>query len=157
MDRRPRPTKGWWKAYDALYGKGEPRQLELGAAKTAPKSKAKPRVDCPTEQNEQFVLAAWLRKNNIPFHHSPNGGRRDYLEAVKFKRLGTSAGFPDIFIPISRKSSHGLFLELKRVSGGRLSDSQLIWRDLLLREGYAWYEAKGAQEAIKIVEDYLKC
>lgn len=110
----------------------------------------------PTEQDEQFVAVAWLKKMGIPHHHSPNGGSRDVREAAKFKRLGTSPGFPDIWIPLARKSHHGLYIELKRVSGGRLSDHQKYWRDQSLREGYAWYEAKGALECIKIVKDYLK-
>lgn len=109
----------------------------------------------PTEQQEQFVLVHWLKKNNIPHHHSPNGGRRDPIEAAKFKRLGTSAGFPDIFVPLQRKGRGGLFLELKRASGGVLSEAQTIWRDLLILEGYAWYEAKGFEEAKKIVQEYL--
>ena len=109
----------------------------------------------PTEQQEQFVLAHWLRLNKIPHHHSPNGGYRNPIEAAKFKRLGTSAGWPDLIIPKARKGYHGLLLELKRLKGGVLSEAQAYWRDLLISEGYAWHEARGAEEAIKIIENYL--
>lgn len=146
-----KPSKKWWGAYRGLYGE----QADL----IEPTKAAKPKPDkpaLPTEQQEQFVAVAWLRKMNIPHHHSPNGGYRDYREAAKFKRLGTSAGFPDIFIPKARKGYHGLYIELKRVSGGKLSEAQEWWRDLLLAEGYAWHEAKGATEFIQFVENYLK-
>lgn len=109
----------------------------------------------PSEQQEQFVLAHWLRLKNIPHHHSPNGGYRNPIEAAKFKRLGTSPGFPDIFIPEPRKGHHGLFLELKRVKGGVLSESQAQWGELLIKNGYAWHEPRGAEEAINIITDYL--
>jgi VRR-NUC domain len=112
--------------------------------------------ECPTEQQEHFVAAAWLREMNIPHHHSPNGGYRDIREAAKFRRLGTSAGFPDLWIPLARKGYHGLYIELKRVKGGVLSDQQKYWRDLSIKEGYAWFEARGAQQMMDIVLNYLE-
>jgi len=148
--QRKKPTKRYWRCYDALYGNG---QLELGTP--PPKKRGLPKKVCATEQDEQFVAAAWLKKNNIPHHHSPNGGYRDIREAAKFKRLGTSAGFPDFWIPLARKGHHGLYIELKRLFGGVLSEHQQYWRDLSLKEGYAWFEAKGADELIRIVQEYL--
>ncbi len=109
----------------------------------------------PSEQDEQFRAHAWLVKKGVIHHHSPNGGARDWREGAKFKRMGTSAGFPDFVIPYSRKGYHSLYIELKRVSGGKLSEHQVWWRDFLMREGHAWFEAKGADELIKIVTDYM--
>lgn len=157
-----KPTKRWWRAYGQLYGKTEePKQLELPSVADlnaiVKKELKKAKANVPTEQDEQFVFVAWLTKKNIIHHHSPNGGFRDVREAAKFKRLGTKAGFPDILIPYARKSHHGLLIELKRVSGGKLSEHQLWWRDFLIKQGYAWFEAKGANEAIRIVEDYFRC
>ena len=158
MDRKP--TRKWWRAYGELYGK----QIELGEGqsrgleektRSAPKKAVK--RDCPNEQQEQFVAIAWCHRNNIVVHHSPNGGYRDVREAAKFKRLGTSAGFPDLILPYMRKGYGGLYIELKRVYGGKLSEHQEWWRDHLIKEGYAWYEAKGAEECIKIIRDYLSC
>lgn len=145
-----RPTKRYWASYKALYGE----QTELI---TKPKSViAKPKSVLPTEQQEQFVAVNWLRKRNILFYHVPNGGYRDYREAAKFKRLGVQPGVPDICVPVARKGYHGLYIELKRVKGGALSETQQWWRDQLIAEGYLWYEAKGAADLIEFVENYLR-
>ena len=153
--------KGYFKAHQALYG-DHSEQIELlgcGASQFGQKCsgglKKAVKRDCPTEQEEQIIAVTWCRKNNILVHHSPNGGYRDVREGAKFKRMGVSAGFPDLELPYMRKGHGGLYIELKRLFGGRLSDSQLFWRDHLIKEGYAWYEAKGAQEAIGFIRDYL--
>lgn len=153
-----KPPKRYWRAYGMLYGESQPEQLALAPSGEAPQPKkraVKPKVKAPTEQQEQFVAHAWLTKKNVIHHHSPNGGYRNPIEAAKFKRLGTSAGFPDLFIPYPRKGYHGLFIELKRVSGGKLSPEQVKWGEFLQRQGYAWYEAKGFADVEKIVKDYF--
>jgi hypothetical protein len=164
MERKWKPTRKWWAAYGELHGnavKPDTAQMEMsglvkGVSVTPIAKPKKVKKAVPTEQHEQFVVVAWLRKMNVLVHHSPNGGYRNPIEAAKFKRLGVSAGFPDLFLPYARKGRYGLYIELKRVSGGRLSEYQEFWRDHLLKEGYAWFEAKGAEEAINIVKDYLQ-
>lgn len=149
---RNRPTKAWWRAYGSLMGE----QIELGETKPERSKKKSPSLgDVPTEVQEQVVAATWLSKKNIPFYHIPNGGYRNALEGAKFKRMGVKAGVPDLCIVVSRKGYHGLYIELKRVSGGTLSDSQKFWGELLTKQGYLWKEAKGAKEVIEIVEDYF--
>ncbi len=147
-----RPTKIWWKNYGALCGE----QAELSVDNGSPEvKKINCPPSCPTEVEEQIVVASWLMKKNVPFYHVPNGGFRDYREAAKFKRMGVRSGVPDLCICVSRKGYHGLYIELKRVFGGRLSETQIFWRDILLGEGYFWSEGKGAAECIKIIEDYI--
>lgn len=151
-------TKKYWKAIDSLYGEQIP--VEGGHAtpkvkKASSGAKKAVKLDCPKEQQEQFVFVAWLRAKNIKHQHAANGGYRDIREAAKFKRLGVSAGFPDIEIPYRRKGYGCLYIEIKRRNGGVLSESQKEWRDHLIKEGYAWYEGKGADECISIVCDYL--
>lgn len=151
-----RISRKYWGHCKNLYAVGiEPTQLNLGMSKEAQPTRKKGGLPIPTEQDEQFVVVAWLHKKRVPCHHSPNGGYRNPIEGAKFKRLGVSAGFPDLTIPLARKSYHGLYIELKRVSGGKLSEHQLWWRDVLIREGYAWFEAKGASAAIDIIKNYL--
>jgi hypothetical protein len=136
----------------ALYG----TQLDLeGVRDKGDREKKKVERTCPTEQQEQFAVHAWLMKRNIVHNHSPNGGYRDVVEGAKFKRMGVSAGFPDLEFPYARKGYHGLYIELKRLNGGKLSEHQVWWRDHLLKEGYAWFEAKGFDECIRIICDYL--
>lgn len=145
-------SKRYMTAYAALYGE----QTELGVS-TPPitKKKSPQSPACPTEVQEQVIAATWLSKMNIIFYHVPNGGYRDYLEAVKFKRMGVKAGVPDICIPIARKGHHGLYIELKRVRGSSISDTQKWWLDELKRQGYDVFVAKGAADLIEYVKNYM--
>lgn len=153
--QRWKPTRKYWRAIDQLYGNKQLELGELGEKKKVKKKKVKPEQICPSEQQEQFRAVNWIRKNGIICHHSPNGGYRDAREGAKFKRLGTIAGFPDLTLPYARKGYHGLYIEVKKVHGGKLSDVQVWWRDFLIGEGYAWHLAKGADECIEIVRDYF--
>jgi len=141
-------------AYADLYGEANERQLSIIGLDND-ESKIKKINNCPSEFQEQCKLVVWLRKKRIVHHHSPNGMKSSYHEGAKFKRLGTMPGFPDIIIPYARKGYHGLYIELKRVSGGVLSESQKWWRDFLAKEGYAWHEAKGCSQAKQIICDYF--
>lgn len=108
-----------------------------------------------TEDDEQIALVNWLDKHNIPFYHIPNGGRRTLLQGLKFKRLGVKAGVPDICIVVANKTHHGLYIELKRREGGRLSDAQRHWLTLLNKQGYQAIMCEGADEAVAAVTKYL--
>ena len=109
----------------------------------------------PLESDEQSRAVCWLSKNNVVFYHVPNGGKRNWLEAVKLKRMGVKSGVPDLCIPMARKSYHGLYIELKRKTGGSLSDNQKYWLEELARQGYDTFVACGADELIEYVKNYL--
>ncbi len=116
----------------------------------------------PTEAQEQIRLAAWLTKMGIRFTASANGGKRDILEAAKLKRQGVSAGFPDVFIPLpilpyrgNENGYHGLFLELKRVKGGKPSPQQVQWITYLREQNYWADFAYGFDEARATILHYL--
>jgi hypothetical protein len=66
-----------------------------------------------SEERIQQDCIMWLQRN-IPrafFHHSPNGGKRNKIEATKFKSIGTKAGFPDLYILLPNCAP--LFVEMK--------------------------------------------
>lgn len=109
----------------------------------------------PTEDQEQIKLASWLTSQGIRFYAIPNGGKRGMLEAVKLKRMGVISGVPDLCIPIPSGSYHGLYIELKRQSGGRASLSQVHWLEFLREKGYWADIANGFEEARDIVLHYL--
>jgi hypothetical protein len=109
----------------------------------------------PTEDEEQITLATWLTKQGIRFYAIPNGGRRNLREAVKLKRTGLSPGVPDICIPIPSGCYHGLYIELKRQKGGKLSTEQINWLEFLRERGYYADVAFGFEEAKQIVLYYL--
>lgn len=116
----------------------------------------------PREETEQIALFTWaefMQKQHPELalmHHIPNGGWRNPAEAAKFKRMGVKAGIPDIFLPLATKTSHGLYLELKRKTGGRLSEDQKAKIELLRAAGYRVEACKGFEEARKIIEGYLR-
>lgn len=108
-----------------------------------------------TEDQEQIKLATWMTKQGIRFYAIPNGGKRNLLEAVKLKRMGMSAGVPDLCIPIPSGSYHGLYLELKREKGGKVSHEQAEWLAFLTEKGYYAQVAKGFEEAKEIILHYF--
>lgn len=140
-------SKRYMRGVSALYGDAK---IDQPLART-------PRVksEHSTEFQEQIVAVTWLTKMNIPFYHIPNGGYRNPIEAAKFKRMGVQPGIPDICIPLARSGYHGLYIELKRVGAGSLTEHQKYWRDILIANGYAWFMARGANELINYVQNYL--
>lgn len=116
----------------------------------------------PTEGEEQAVLFSWARMNLRKYpelgllFHIPNGGKRGKAEAARFKAEGVKPGVPDLFLPVARGKYHGLFIELKRKRGGRVSDEQDHWIMELQWQGYRAEVAHGWQEAAEIIKEYLE-
>lgn len=115
----------------------------------------------PTEEQEQAYLFQWamLMTQQFPelalLHHCPNGGARSLTEAVRFKRTGVKKGVPDLFLPVARSGYHGLFIELKRKQGGRLSEEQAQWLKDLTEQGYKAIVCKGGESACDEIYKYL--
>lgn len=89
-------------------------------------------------------------------YHIPNGGSRGKAEAGRFKAEGVKSGVPDICLPVARGEYHGLYIELKRRQGGRLSVNQRIWIDELRRQGYCATVCNGWEEAVAVIVAYLE-
>jgi len=119
--------------------------------------KKKPRIVNlhPTEDQEQTLLVTWLEKNRILHYAIPNGGKRSFTEGCKLKRTGVKAGVPDLCLPVPTKCHHGLYIELKRVSGGILSPAQRDWLVKLRNQGYAAECCLGFEHAKQVVIEYL--
>lgn len=115
----------------------------------------------PTEDEEQIWLFSWAQLNLGRFpelslmHHIPNGGKRSKSEASRFRAMGVKPGVSDIFLPVSRRGYHGLYIELKALDG-RLSREQKVFLEAVVKEGYAGFVAYGGEEAARIIESYLK-
>jgi len=110
----------------------------------------------PTEREEQKTLIQYLRARGIPFYAVPNGGSRNPIEAKNLKAEGVSAGVPDICIPVPNKKYHGLYIEMKRQKGGRVSEKQKEWIDRLNQNGYLAVVCRGFKEAKIVVEKYME-
>jgi len=114
------------------------------------------RYNFPTEREEQKKLVEYLKFKRIPFYAVPNGGSRNKIEARNMKAEGVSAGVPDICIPVPNKRYHGLYIEMKRQKGGRVSDKQKEWIDRLNQNGYLAKVCRGFKEAKEVVEKYME-
>ena len=106
----------------------------------------------PTEHEEQRQLVMWFRQTYSPVRifAIPNGGYRSKSAAAKLKVEGVSAGIPDLFIPAFR-----LWIEMKRVKGGRLSPDQKDWIEYLQSNGYICFVCNGADDAKLKIKQYL--
>jgi hypothetical protein len=117
--------------------------------------KKKPANTCPTEEQEQIVFVTWLLKQGYKVSGSANGGSRHILEAVKLKRMGVSPGYPDVFVPLKTPKFSGFYVEMKRLTGGKIQQNQIEWLEYLRGQGYYAEVAKGAEEAKKMFHFYV--
>lgn len=108
----------------------------------------------PTEAQEQAALVEWCDLMRIPVVHIPNEGKRTLANGRELARMGLRRGFPDLFIAAARNGFHGLFIELKRIKGGRVTEPQQKWIDFLNKHGYHAVICYGADEAIKEIRSY---
>jgi hypothetical protein len=122
----------------------------------------------PTEDQEQINFCEYLEALKVRFFAVPNGmyigkdekdeennARFAYL--AKMKKMGFKKGVLDLVILSTTKSGRYniLFLEMKKVEGGKVSDAQQEWIDWLHANHHAVAVAKGCDAAIRIFNKYL--
>lgn len=112
----------------------------------------------PTEHWEQVQLFRWAAGHPelAVMYAIPNGGHRDIRVARRLKDEGVKAGVPDICLPVARDGKHGLYIELKRRKGGRISDDQGRWIEALMREGYTCAVCYGWRQARDVIKEYME-
>lgn len=112
-----------------------------------------------SEHDEQTLLIKWFDmqyKNKFVFFAIPNGGARNLYVAKKMKAEGTRAGVPDLFLAVPRHGFAGLFIEMKRVKSGYVSQTQKEMISRLELAGYKCIVCKGFDQAKAEIEEYLK-
>lgn len=120
------------------------------------------RIAAPLEHDEQTALIDWtiLMSGKWPelklFYHIPNEGKRSHAAARRLKQEGMKRGVPDNCLPVPRGKYHGLYIELKRVKGGKPTSEQKQWVEDLTGQGYLALICKGWEEAAKVIERYLR-
>lgn len=128
------------------------------------KSKAqtnREKLGIPLESEEQRAVFEWavLSEGKHPelkrLHHIPNGGLRNKAVAVRMTQEGVRRGVPDMCLPLPKGEYHGLYIEIKRIKGGVLSDDQESWIKWLLDNGYYATVCYGAADAIKTIDWYI--
>lgn len=115
----------------------------------------------PTEGEEQARLFSWCKMYEREWpelallFHIPNGGSRNKAEAGRFKAEGVKAGVPDLMLPVARGDKHGLFIEMKRLDGGRVRPEQKAWMEKLQAQGYEAVVCRGWEGASEALVRYL--
>lgn len=111
----------------------------------------------PKEAEEQETFFEWcaMHKELRWVHAIPNGGSRHPAEARHLKAQGVKRGVSDIFVPIARNGLHGLYIEMKRRKGGRVSDEQRRFIRDMVAQGYGATICFGADDAIDAVKEYM--
>jgi len=106
----------------------------------------------PTEEQDQESLADLLDLIGVRWCHYPAEIKAKPQYMAKRKRLGVKTGVPDVMIfhpPPNYPFSKGAVIELKRIKGGRLSESQVDWLNVLSVLGWKTAVCKGINEAIE--------
>ena len=116
----------------------------------------------PLETEEQQALFEWakLNEHSIPelslMFAIPNGGKRYRKTACTLKAEGVKPGVSDIFLPVAKCGFHGMFIEMKRKQGGKLSDEQRSFISAVAKQGYFAIVPEGWEEAKEWILGYLE-
>ncbi len=116
----------------------------------------------PTESVEQQRLFQWARAQHGKYpelnllYHIPNEGKRSKANGRRLKAEGLKSGVPDLCLPVARCGCHGLYIELKRLKGGRVTDEQTGWMAALMQQGYMAAVCRGWETASVVILNYLR-
>ena len=118
------------------------------------------------EHYEQCAVVEWWRLQYPSWSGllfaSANGlylGGTPRQRAVRwalFEKSGGRAGVSDLMLAIAAKGYHGLWIEMKAVKGGRLSQDQAEFIADMTAQGYMAICCKGADSAIDTIKDYMR-
>jgi hypothetical protein len=105
-----------------------------------------PKRDLNQEARAQAAIVDFIRTvaPQCLCIHIPMGGLRTKSEAAKLKWMGAMAGVPDLLLV----DEHSLcyFIEIKGLEG-RLSESQLAFRELCRARGWPWGICRSIEDA----------
>lgn len=111
------------------------------------------------EDSLQMSCIRWFDMQYSAFSvllfHPANGGKRNAIEAAKFKKMGVRAGVCDLFLAIPNGKYHGLFIELKSPKG-TLTDNQKNFIAEVQNSGYAVKIVRSLDEFINVITNYFK-
>ena len=113
----------------------------------------------PLEKHEQQSFLHWFNlqypmfKDNIFVNLESSKRSLEYASILK--KQGMKRGRPDIEILIPNEHYHGLFIEMKRVKHGKVSEDQKKILATLNAHNYKAVVCFGWEEARQVTLDYL--
>lgn len=119
------------------------------------------KLSAPSEETEQIHLMIWCTWAQAKYpeleaiYHIPNEGKRSKVTGGRLKSMGMRPGVPDICLPVPRGKFSGLYIELKKI-GGKPTDNQIDWLELLDRYGHCVALCEGAEAAEEIITAYCE-
>lgn len=132
----------------------------MAVAKKQPSFRLRAQVRSEKSEGELFIR--WCRKAEAIYpelseiYHIPNGGARDIQTGAQLKREGVKAGMPDYCLPCQRGGFGALYLEMKILEGGKLSEVQRLKHIRLRANGNMVVVCAGWEKARKAVLEYLE-
>jgi len=110
-------------------------------------------------KNEYAIQSAFIRylelmHPELLYTISPAGFIMSAGMAMKMRRMGYRKGTPDLTIYEPRGEYHGLFIEFKNPKGV-VSEQQRRFLDQAFDLGYATAVCYSADEAIKVLTEYM--
>lgn len=119
--------------------------------------------DSIQESFVQWFNLQYKHLNGLLFH-IPNGEYRARIQnkngdwycpaGVRLKKLGARRGVADIFLMLSNKAYHGLWIEFKTKTG-KLTDDQKIFKQLCEHVNYKHEVARSLDDGIISIKKYL--
>lgn len=117
-----------------------------------------------SEHAHQTAIFCWAATNTPRYpclkwlHAIPNGGVRSRVQGAILKAEGVKSGVADIFLPVSRGTYHGLYIELKRADGTEadISDRQREFLTFVDEQDYLAVVCFGWEQAVSVIEHYLR-
>lgn len=107
------------------------------------------------EDDFQKAVARYLDSLGVLWFHCPNEGKVPVQYRAKQKAKGLKSGVLDILIFETRGKFNGLGIELK-VGYNKPSDEQKNWLFKLSEKGWQTHWTNSLDEAIEIIDNYLK-
>jgi len=110
-------------------------------------------LTAPSEHLEQVRLVSWFRRQwpDVKIFAIPNGGGRSMAQGASLKAEGVTAGVPDLYVP-----AWGVWIELKRATGGVVSPVQRDWIAYLEGIGHQVIVGHGFEDAKAQIEGAKK-
>ena len=108
------------------------------------------------EYQLQKAVCKYLNAKGVLYCGSMGGQYQAFRsQRIKAKQTGYKKGFPDLFIYEPRGNFHGLAIDLK-VGYNNPTAEQQMWLKKLKIRGYYAESCNGIDEAIGLINKYLK-